>query len=381
MNKIYYWSPCLEKVGTYKSTINSAISLARYSNNTLSVKLINVCGEWDSEKKIFDEHHIELIDLNFKYFKYLPKNGFFKSRISHLIIILFSIIPLIKLLNKDKPDILIIHLITSLPLFLKYIFNFKTEIILRISGFPKLNFFRKLIWSLTSKKIKKILCPTIGLLNQLKKIKIFQDNKLSYLPDPVISSEELILKRKPIYKKYIKNKSLNFISAGRLTRQKNYLYLIEEFCKFANTHSNTSLTIFGNGEEEKKIENKIKELNLEEKVFLKGRVDNIYHFMKSADAFILSSLWEDPGHVIIESAMNNLFIISSDCKNGPPEFLENGNAGILFSSNTKNALTKSLFDFIEMQDNDKLIKKIKAKKNCLNYSLYRHYKIFHKILN
>ena len=41
--------------------------------------------------------------------------------------------------------------------------------------------------------------------------------------------------------------------------------------------------------------------------------------MKNAKGFILSSLWEDPGFVLIE-AMCNLFIISSDCKNGPVEF-------------------------------------------------------------
>ncbi len=381
MKKIYYWSPCLEKVGTYKSTINSAISLAKYSDNTSLIKIINVCGEWDNERKKFNENNIELIDLNFKYFKYLPKNGFFKSRISYFIIILFSILPLVKLLNKDKPEILMIHLITSLPLFLKYFLNFKTDIILRISGFPKLNFFRKMIWSLSSKKIRNILCPTIGLLNQLEKTEIFLNTKLSYLPDPILSSNELILKRKPSSINNIKNKSLNLIAVGRLTRQKNFIYLIEEFYEFSKINSNIDLTIFGEGEEKEKINNKIKDLNLIDKVFLKGHVDNIYHFMRNADALILSSLWEDPGHVIIESAMNNLFIISSDCKNGPVELLDNGNGGILFSNNKKNALKKSLFDFIKMKHDEKLLMKIKAKKNCLKYSLYRHYKIFNKILN
>lgn len=381
MKKIYYWSPCLEKVGTYKSTVNSAISLAKYSNNKSLIKVINVCGEWDNERNKFYEHNIELIDLNFKYFKYLPKNGFFKSRISYLIIILFSILPLIRLLNKDKPEILMIHLITSLPLFLKCVLNFQTEIILRISGFPKLNLFRKLIWTSASKKIRNILCPTTGLLNQLEKIKIFQDTKLSYLPDPILSSDELILKRKASSKNYVKGKNLNLISVGRLTRQKNFIYLIKEFYEFSKINNNTNLTIFGEGEEKEKIKNKIKDLNLIDKVFLRGHVENVYYFMKKADALILSSLWEDPGHVIVESAMNNLFIISSDCKNGPVEFLDNGNGGILFSSNTKDALKKSLFDFIKMQNNEKLTKRIKAKKNCLKYSLYRHYKVLNKILN
>ena len=38
-----------------------------------------------------------------------------------------------------------------------------------------------------------------------------------------------------------------------------------------------------------------------------------YFHMKNSKAFILS-LWEDPGFVIIEAALCNLIVISSDCK-------------------------------------------------------------------
>ena len=47
MKKIFYWSPCLNRVGTTISTINSAISVKKYSRNTLQPVIINSCGEWD----------------------------------------------------------------------------------------------------------------------------------------------------------------------------------------------------------------------------------------------------------------------------------------------------------------------------------------------
>ena len=137
---IYYWSPCLDKVGTVKSTLNSAIAVSKFSKD-FNVKIINVFGEWVEYKEIFLKHNIETIDLNFNYYKFLPKKGFFYSRFSYLVIILLSVIPLFILLKKNKPDILIIHLITSLPLILFNIFSFNTKLILRISGFPKLNYF------------------------------------------------------------------------------------------------------------------------------------------------------------------------------------------------------------------------------------------------
>ena len=82
MKSIYYWSPCLNKVGTYKSTINSLISLSKFSSNLYSIKLINSCGEWDNEIEKLKNYNIETVDLSLKYFKYLPKKGFLPSRIS-----------------------------------------------------------------------------------------------------------------------------------------------------------------------------------------------------------------------------------------------------------------------------------------------------------
>ena len=123
MKTIFYWSPCLSRVGTVKSTINSAISLSKYSKENYKVKIINACGEWDEFSEIFEKHNIDLIEFKFKFFSYLPKNGFLRSRISYLIIIFFSFFPLLNLLKKDKPDFIIMHLLTSLPIILNNFFN------------------------------------------------------------------------------------------------------------------------------------------------------------------------------------------------------------------------------------------------------------------
>ena len=118
MKEVYYWSPCLTKVGTYRSTINSAISLAKYSKNQYSVKIINSCGEWSSENEFLKKNNIELINLGFNYFKFLPKTGFLKSRFSYVLIFLFSFFPLMKLFSKKKPNFLIIHKIKNFLLYI-----------------------------------------------------------------------------------------------------------------------------------------------------------------------------------------------------------------------------------------------------------------------
>lgn len=373
MKTIYYWSPCLTKIGTYRSTINSALSLVKYSKKFYNVKIINACGEWDSKKDFFYENKIGLIDLGVSYYNILPKSGYLKSRFSYLIIFILSFIPLTKLLLKDKPDYFIIHLLTALPILLKTIIGFKSKLILRISGFPKLNFIRKFFWIILNSKFFKITSPTKHLLHQLVNDNIFKAGHIFFLPDPIIKVSEF---------KFIKKEEDNFfkkkyfIAAGRLTKQKNFSYLIEEFSKFLKNNDKYDLYIFGEGEDKNKLELLIKQKNIENKVFLKGYTNKINFYMKNAEAFILSSLWEDPGFVLIEAAMNNLFIISSNCKNGPSEFLKNGECGILYESNKKNSLLYSLKKFSEIQSSNKIfLKKKNAKLNCKNYTLLNHHNI------
>ena len=50
---------------------------------------------------------------------------------------------------------------------------------------------------------------------------------------------------------------------------------------------------------------------------------------------------KEVGFVIVEAAVCNTFVISSNCKNGPKEFLMDGKAGILFENNENNGLFKS----------------------------------------
>tara|TARA_Y200000002_G_C22672799_1_gene660801 strand:- start:391 stop:1539 length:1149 start_codon:yes stop_codon:yes gene_type:complete len=379
MINIFYWSPCLEKVGTYKSTINSALSIGKYSKKKFSINVINVCGEWEKERKLFEDNNVNLIDIGFNFFKYLPRSGYFSSRFSYIFIAIMSFIPLIKLLIKKKPHFFVSHLLTSVPFIIFYFFKFKTKLILRISGFPRLTFFRKFLWKICSKKIFKVTFPSVELLNQLSDLNIFHEKQLIFLPDPILNIKEYIRKKKTFKKNFINSKNRNFfISAGRLTKQKNFSYLIKEFKKFSDKNEKIDLLIFGLGEEKEKLNDLIKELHLNKRVFLMGYTEYIYEYMRKSQAFILSSLWEDPGFVIIEAAFNNSLVISSNCKNGPSEFLEYGRAGILFENNIKNSLFNALEIFVS-RDFDKRSKKFLAKKNCLKYSLLRHNNIIKNI--
>lgn len=377
--KIFYWSPCLNPVGTVISTLNSAISLNKYGQKDYEIYLINSCGEWNEYKEKLKKNNINIISFNNDIFKYLPKRGYIQSRFSYLIIFIFSFFPLKKLLYKQEPSFLVIHLISSLPLILLTLFKFNTSFILRISGMPKLNIFRRSLWRLVSKKLYCITSPSEDLRKKLIEKKIFYKEKLFFLPDAILNLKEFVLKKneKNIIKDRFKNKKIIF-AAGRLTKQKNFSYLIDEFESFSKINSNFILIILGDGEDKILLKNKIYNKGLTEKVILEGQVSNVFKYFKNGELFILSSLWEEVGFVIVEAAMSNLFVISSDCPNGPSEFLDKGNNGILFKSNVTGALCSGLIKYSKLKQKEEMKKKLK--KNAKKYTLFYHYLKLIKII-
>lgn len=380
--KILYWSPCLNKVGTVKSTINSAISIKKFSKSNFEPFIINISGEWDEYLDIFKSHKIEVINFyKISYFKYLPKTGFFKSRFSYVVMFIFSFIPLVKLLKKNSETYIVAHLITSLPLLLFYLFNFKSKLILRISGFPKLNFLRKFFWKTTSNNIHVVTCPSIDLLEKLKQHKIFKNEKLAFLPDAIFQIKEFIDKKNTKLNFQFSNKKKNILAIGRLTKQKNFSYLIEEFSIFHKDNKDFNLLIAGDGEERDLLQKKIKSKNLDKNIFLLGRLENVFNLINKSEIFVLSSLWEDPGFVLIEAGLGNLFVISSDCPNGPREILSNGENGYLFENNKRYSLVKKLIEYIQLDNKTKFEMKTKLKKNIVKYSIFKHYLYLRKIIN
>tara|TARA_B100001989_G_C24550581_1_gene474276 strand:- start:5501 stop:6631 length:1131 start_codon:yes stop_codon:yes gene_type:complete len=374
VKKIIYWSPYLGHIGTKKSTLNSAKGLSVYGKDKFDVKLINALGEWN------DINEIKTVSFFKNLYNRLPQGGFLKSRISFLIIFLLSILPLYKLLKKDKPDYIIAHLITSLPIFLFKIFKFKTKLILRISGYPKLNFIRKFFWKLCSKNIHLITCPSIELKNQLRKLNIFENKKIVVLYDSVINIKEVNKqKNDPLSNEITKSNYL--LAIGRLTKQKNFNLLINAFYEFNKINNKYKLLIIGEGEENKKIISRINQLKLEHKIILLGFKKNVYKYLKNSKAFILSSLWEEMGFVIIEAASCNTLIISSNCPNGPSEFLNYGEAGYLFNNNSVNDLVQNLIKFDREEKNIKYNKILLAKKNVKKFTIFNHYKELKKILD
>ena len=368
---ISYWAPYFDKIATVKSVKNSVKSLILFYKKPKNIDLVNFYGEWSNNKiENIDEKDLNYINFySNKILSFLPKNSFLKSRISYLIIFLLGIYPLIKYLKKNKPNYLLVHLISSLPLTLLIFFNFKTKFILRVSGLPKLNLVRKFIWKLSNKKIYKVFVPTQATLNTLKKQKIFDEKKLVLIRDPVIDIKAV--------RKNLNNNSIDFdnyfLSVGRLTKQKNHTLLLKAFKDVYIENKDYKLVILGDGELKNNLIKLSKDLGISKAVYFIGNVENVFEYINKSICVISTSLWEDPGFVMIETAVSRKIIISSDCPNGPREFIEDNLAGYIFKSNDQNELFNQINLFLLDSKKNIYSKKLSAIKKSKNYTLFSHY--------
>ena len=374
MKKIYYWSPFLSPIATCKAVINSAGSLVQFGSDYESY-ILNFYGEFNKFDQEIKKKKIELIGFyNLNISKFLPYKGKIKSRFSFLIIFLLGFFPLIKTLKKNKPDFLIVHLITSLPLILLLFFNFKTKFILRISGYPNMNLFRKIFWKITLKKIHLITCPTKNTYEYMKSLNLVDSSKIKLLYDPVLNIKEINKKKKERV-----NLKDYYLSVGRLTKQKNFMFLCEGFKNLVKENNQLKLVIAGNGEDDKKIRSFIKKNKLKDNIILLGYVDNIYPYFVNSKGFILTSLWEDPGFVLIEAFFCKKPILSSNSWPGPVELINHLENGFVFENKNLESFIQKFRDF----DNYKDVRLITLNglKTSKKFTLFSHYKNLNKLLS
>ena len=377
--KIFYWSPFLSDIATIDSVVNSIKSIKKFDRNKkISPYIIDATGEWKEKSKKLE--NLEVIKLyKKKFFNFLPKGSYIKSRISQSLIFILSFIRLKELIQKEKPDFLVAHLIVSLPLILFSIFNFNSKLIIRISGTPKLNFLRKIYWTFFAKNVFIVTCPTISTLNSLKKLNIFPEQKLKILYDPIINVNKIQKNKKELIENEHKNKKF-ILGIGRLTKQKNFDLLINFFSEISNDYPELFLIILGEGEERLNLEKKIKKKKLENKVFLVGYKKNVFNYIAQSECLISSSFYEDPGFALIEAGFLNKTVFAADSNTGPSEILDNSKRGFLYANNNYKSLVEKFLMFKKMNKEDLDLKKKNFKKYCKNYSLFSHYKIFKNIL-
>ncbi len=128
---------------------------------------------------------------------------------------------------------------------------------------------------------------------------------------------------------------------GALNKQKGQTYLIQAFKKLTESLPKARLEIIGDGSEREKLLADINELDLESRVQLLGKIDKPRKYLESWDLFVLPSLSETFGLVILEAFAAGVPVVASDV-GGISELITNGKNGYLVPPADSEKLAKAV---------------------------------------
>lgn len=182
------------------------------------------------------------------------------------------------------------------------------------------------------------------------------------------------------------------VTMGRLSIEKNQIMLIDAFSKIAKCYPEYILEIYGDGPLRSELQQQIKTLNMENKIILKGRKDNIQQYIFDAEIFVLPSNSEGMPNALLESMALGLACISTDCPiGGAAVIIENEKNGLLIPMNDVDALVQSIKILIEDSkfahklrlEAVKVLDDFDAVNVCMNWEIYlknvvENYKIRNK---
>jgi len=370
---IFFWSPMLSNVGTINAIIGMAKSLSRYSGYKIYV--LDILGEFRNFHNIKELNFLSFVKID----NILPKTG----KLSKFLILLFSIMAIPFLIRKViiyKPKYIITGLVGFIPLLLKFFFR-KLIIINSIQGYPRFNLLRLLIWKFFYSKSDHLLTMT-NTTKQIieKKIKI-EPYKISVVENPIINRDirGLSLKEIDLNEKFIFKKKV-YCAIGRLTFQKNFFELLDGLKKYSQeVDKDFNLIILGEGELKNDLASYIKKNNLDN-FYLLGFKSNPYRYLQRSDLYISTSLWEEPGHTLIEAGYLNVPILTSNCPNGPHEIIIDGFNGLKYQLGSTSDLLHKIKVFNTLDVKSKKNMTINFKKVVANYTQFRFCKKLLKII-
>lgn len=136
------------------------------------------------------------------------------------------------------------------------------------------------------------------------------------------------------------------LAVGRLHKQKGYAQLLAAFAG-AIKQRPAHLVILGEGDDRDELQNLAAALGIASHVHFLGYTPNPLAYMRHASVFVLSSIAEGFGNVIVEALACGTPVISTDCPHGPREILAGGRYGTLVPVGDVDALAHAIAASLE----------------------------------
>lgn len=323
--KLIFFYPSLENGGVTKNLIN-IIEGCKYKK--LELHLISSSNPIND--KIFCDYYFHKIKNNLNFF-FLPHR--FNSSINAMLV-------LYDLLKNLGSNVIVHSMQSNIAAIIVCLFT-RNKIVIRNSEDPISStiYSESLFFSFIVFLLKiifynfsdKAITNSLGSKKSLGFF-FYNKKKIKTIYNPYLKNINI--------KKYKKNNII--VNIARLRKQKDHETLIRAFKIFNEYYKDYKLMIIGHGNLENKLKRLVLSLNLKNKVIFTGWVKNPNSYLKKAKLFVLSSLYEGLGNVLIDAINYDTPCIATNCRSGPNEILKYGRGGYLVPVKDYIALSQSM---------------------------------------
>ncbi|WP_366554943.1 glycosyltransferase [Aquibaculum sediminis] len=160
--------------------------------------------------------------------------------------------------------------------------------------------------------------------------------KVHTIHNPVVDETILEQAAAPVPHPWLEDPAVPVIvTVGKINPQKDHKTLLRAFSLVLEQRDARLIVVGGTRDNEasltyrKEVEEEAQFLGLSDKVHFAGHKNNPFAYVRPASLFVLSSLWEGFGNVLVEAMACGCQVVSTDCVSGPREILDGGRYGAL----------------------------------------------------
>lgn len=265
--------------------------------------------------------------------------------------VLSSLLPLVRYMRRERPDAMLSAMkhANIIAILARKLARVKMRLVVSERSAPSGNLsgggmapVLRLLMRQLYPRADAVVCVSRGVENELKQMFGLPAEKLRTIYNPLDIDRINQLKTAPVDHPWLApDQPPVILSVGRLVEAKDYPNLLKAFARLRQ-HRLCRLIILGEGSERDKLRELAVSLGIAEDVDFPGFQDNPFAWMAACDLYVMSSAWEGLPGTLQQAMACGAKVVSTDCRTGPAEILENGKWGRLVPVGDAEALAEAM---------------------------------------
>ena len=256
------------------------------------------------------------------------------------------ILKLKKLIREIKPDVIHTHLFQA-RIYTTLAQLFHRDAILIAHKHNSVNFKKHNIFILLEMFSihlnKKVIAISESVKQSLVKYELIPAKKIYVLPNSIDYHN---FNKNVRIKNYSKENHIIIGTVCRLEKQKGIKYLLLAMKTILAKFPNARLEIVGDGSLLEELQNQCIDLGISNSVFFFGKFTDVIPFYKRMDIFVLPSIYEGFGIVILEAMAIGVPVVATNV-DGIREVVVDGESGILIPPKNPESIADAISYIIE----------------------------------